>query len=275
MQPRLITVAPNGARKLPVDHPRLPITPDDIARESRLAADAGASLLHLHVRNPDGSHSLDPAHYRQAIAAVREACGDRLMIQITTESAGVFGWREQVRAVTGTRPEAASVALRELCSTDSATDRSAYTGFIADCLSEGVWLQHILYDVPDVQRFNRFHSDGVYGETPFVLMVVGRYSGAEGSTTDALDAMRHALAPGVAWAVCAFGAAETGILEHALKRGGHVRVGFENNLLNADGTIASSNAERVSHVARVMSDQGFYPMTREQIADAFALPEKL
>ncbi|MCA8901562.1 MAG: 3-keto-5-aminohexanoate cleavage protein [Hyphomonas sp.] len=274
MRGRLITVAPNGARKMPGDHPRLPISPESIASEAKLAADAGAALLHLHVRTADGAHSLDPALYREAIAAVHATCGDRLMVQITTESAGVFGWQEQVRAITETKPEAASMALREMCPTDSASDRAAYADFIADCLAEGVWLQHILYSPEEVARFNRLHETGIFGTAPFVLLVVGRYGGGETSTRAALDAMSSALASGIVWAACAFGVAETDILDHALATGGHVRVGFENNLLHTDGSIADSNAARVERIASLVTARGLTVMERNAIADAFALPQR-
>ena len=66
----------------------LPITPDEIAREAARCAEAGASLLHLHVRDDEGRHSLDAGRYRETIAAVRQSVGDALVIQITTEAVG-------------------------------------------------------------------------------------------------------------------------------------------------------------------------------------------
>ncbi|MGH6903418.1 MAG: 3-keto-5-aminohexanoate cleavage protein [Geminicoccaceae bacterium] len=60
MTPLVVTVAPNGARRTKTDHPDLPITPAEIARDAAWCADAGASVLHLHVRAGDGRHSLDP-----------------------------------------------------------------------------------------------------------------------------------------------------------------------------------------------------------------------
>jgi 3-keto-5-aminohexanoate cleavage enzyme len=272
MRERLITVAPNGARKMPADHPRLPITLESIAREACLAADAGAALLHLHVREKDGAHSLDPKRYRDTIAAVRDACGERMMIQITTEAAGVFGWNAQVAAISETRPDAASVALRELCPTNSPQHRAAYAGFVTDCLAEGIWLQHILYDATDVHRFNRFHADGLFGNAPFVLFVVGRYGVTENSAPAALDTMRSVLTAGIVWAACGFGQSETALLDHALAKGGHVRVGFENNVLHADGSIAASNADRVASIAGLVNQRGLQVMARETIPEAFSLP---
>lgn len=266
----LISVAPNGARRMKSDHPALPITPEEIAQTAHACAQAGAGLIHVHVRDNAGRHSLDPARYRDAISAVRAAAGPDLIIQITTESAGVFGKAEQIRVVEALRPEACSVALRELCPSDAPEDVDAYARFLADCRSEDVWVQHILYDEADITRFNRFRADGLYGaSTPFVLIVLGRYR--DGKTVPPLHIARHALALGTGtsepppdWAVCAFGSSETRLTAGAAALGGHVRVGFENNLQRADGSLAESNAERVADCVRALQALDLSPMPASQ-----------
>ncbi|MEZ5937278.1 MAG: 3-keto-5-aminohexanoate cleavage protein [Hyphomonadaceae bacterium] len=261
----LISVAPNGARKTAKDHPTLPITAEEIAATAAACADAGAGLLHMHVRDASGGHSLDPARYREATAAVREAVGDRLIVQITTESVGLFDIEDQIRTVEEVRPEACSVALRELCPTDENSDVVRYRAFLGDCSLEGVWVQHILYDLPDISRFNRLRREGVYGEQAFVLLVVGRY--AKNHMAEPLTLARMAAALGDGgnnapdWAACGFGQDETRILAGAAALGGHVRVGFENNLLHVDGEVAASNAERVAAISNCIADLGLAPMS--------------
>jgi uncharacterized protein (DUF849 family) len=71
MRSLLVMVAPNGARRTKADHPHLPLTPAVIAREAELCAAAGATVLHVHVRDQDGRHSLDPTLYRAAIDVAR------------------------------------------------------------------------------------------------------------------------------------------------------------------------------------------------------------
>src|SRR5690606_12228000 len=113
--------------------------------------------------------------------------------------------------------------------------------------------QHILYDQEDIRRFHRLRERDVFGDSAFVLLVVGRY--ATPGENDPLAfvrllgglAERRDVRSGLDWAVCAFGVAETGLLMAAAALGGHVRVGFENNLLRADGALAASNAERVAN----------------------------
>ena len=121
---RLIAVAPNGARKTKTDHPALPISPDEIAADAADCLAEGAALLHLHVRDAEGRHSLDAVAYRDAINAVRSFTGTDLIIQITTESAGVFQIDRQIAVVEDVKPEACSAAIRELCPSDSIWRRS-------------------------------------------------------------------------------------------------------------------------------------------------------
>ena len=86
----LIAVAPNGARRSRKDHPALPVTPDEIAETAAACAQAGAAMIHLHIRDERGEHSLDPVRYRQAITAVRKRVGDNMLIQVSSEAAGRF-----------------------------------------------------------------------------------------------------------------------------------------------------------------------------------------
>ena len=81
----MIAVAPNGARKQKADHPALPLSSAELAETAMQCRDAGACMIHLHVRDARGRHSLDTDAYRQAITAVRDAVGPDMIIQITTE----------------------------------------------------------------------------------------------------------------------------------------------------------------------------------------------
>ena len=125
MTPLVVMVAPNGARRTKADHANLPITPAEIAREAALCADAGATVLHVHVRDRDGRHSLDAGHYRATLRAVRETLGERIVVQITTEAVGRYRPAEQMDMVRELYPEAVSLALAELIPDDDAIDDAA------------------------------------------------------------------------------------------------------------------------------------------------------
>jgi uncharacterized protein (DUF849 family) len=86
----VVMSAPNGARRGKADHPALPITPSELAEEAMALVSAGVSVLHLHVRDAAGAHTLDADAYRAAIEAIRARVGDALVLQVTTEAVGRF-----------------------------------------------------------------------------------------------------------------------------------------------------------------------------------------
>ena len=173
--PFIVMCAPNGARKSKKDHPALPITPDELADCAESIADAGASIMHVHVRDDSGGHSLDVRRYRAAIDAIRARIGSRLVIQATTEACGIYQRDEQMALVRELRPEAVSLALREICPDESAENDAA--DFYQWLVSERVMAQHILYSPAEVQRFAYLRSRGVItDDSPFALFVLGRYS---------------------------------------------------------------------------------------------------
>ena len=247
--PLIIAVAPNGARKTHRDHAALPMTAEELARDAKSCLAAGASMLHLHVRDGDGVHSLDVDLYRQAIQAVRGAVGDGLVIQVTTEAVGRYSPDEQMALVRDLRPEAASVALKEL----TADGEDKATDFYRWAFDEGIALQHIVYTPQEVARLAYLvRSGAVAGERLSVLYVLGRYGDGQSQTSDLLPfldaAAQHQLNP-MLWSVCAFGAREGAVALAALSLGGHVRVGFENNMYLNDNTLSPDNAALVKQVA--------------------------
>src|ERR671917_2716010 len=108
--PLIITVAPNGARRGKADHLAIPLTPAEIGVEAARCQEAGAAMIHLHVRDAEGRHSLDPDLYRAAIAAVRREAGSDLIVQVTTEAVGLYAPEEQIAAMRALEPEAFSAA---------------------------------------------------------------------------------------------------------------------------------------------------------------------
>ncbi|MCT7326153.1 BKACE family enzyme [Ralstonia mojiangensis] len=254
-RPIAIAVAPNGARKTHADHPALPITPDELAACARQCVDAGAAMLHLHVRRPDGTHSLEPEDYRPAIAAVQRAVGDALVIQITTEAVGIYTPEQQMASVRALQLEAISAALRELAP-DAAHEAEA-ARFFGELAAARTAIQYILYSADDVVRYRDLRARGVLPDTPhWVLFVLGRYSAGQRSDPSDLLPFLQAWADGgditadVPWAMCAFGPREAECALTAALLGGHARLGFENNMALPDGSTAPDNAALVTNLRR-------------------------
>ena len=112
--PLIITVAPNGAYKQHSDHAAVPITAAQLAQTAAQCRDAGAAMLHLHIRDSQGRHSLDVQGYRDALARVRAAAGQGMVLQVTSEAARIYAPHAQMAMVRELRPEAVSVGLREV-----------------------------------------------------------------------------------------------------------------------------------------------------------------
>ena len=269
--PLIITVAPNGARKTKQDHPALPITPDELAETAVDCVAAGAAMIHLHVREEDGSHSLSPARYRPAIEAIRSRLGDNILIQVTTEAAGRYQPAAQMAAIRDVKPEAVSIALREIM--PEGGDAEAGRAFLADLHAAGTLVQYILYSADDLRRFDGLRQAGAIPQVrPSLLYVLGRYSADMTSApSDLLPFLAAASECSAAdgerlhtpiWALCAFGPLEAACGLTAAGLGGHVRVGFENNMRLADGRIAPDNAALVRQVAQAAGMMG------RQLADA-------
>lgn len=259
--PFIIMSAPNGARRGKNDHRSLPITPDELAHCAASVADAGASILHLHVRDEQGGHSLDVDRYRAAIAAVRQRVDDRLIIQVTTEACGLYSAQQQMAVVRELKPEAVSLALKELCPDEES--ESAAAEFFAWLNKEHVMPQYILFSADEVARFTDLRRRGVIPDDwPFVLLVLGRYSDSLTGDPGLLGGYVEGLERDVCWMVCCFGQPENTAVSEAARLNGHARVGFENNLLLPDGSTAPDNAALVALAARTGSDAG------RRVADA-------
>ncbi len=269
--PLIVMVAPNGARRTRADHPALPVTPAELADSAARCLEAGAAAIHVHVRDRDGRHTLDPQAYAAALAAIRGAVGDRLICQITTEAVGRHTPAEQVATVRAVRPEAVSLALRELA--PGPEDEAEAARFLAWLAAERIHPQFILYDSADVRRFADWRRRGlVPQERPFLLFVLGRYAGERGARPADLIPFLTAAAPGggleTPWAVCAFGPREGACALTAAALGGHSRIGFENNMSLASGAIASDNAALVAETVATAALIGRTAATADQARDA-------
>lgn len=247
-------IAPNGARKSKADHPALPLTPEELAETARVCALAGATAIHLHVRDETGRHTLDADAYRAAVAAVRAAADIR--IQITTEAAGVFDVPAQIDCLArGLAPEA-SVALREI---ERAPERLAEAYRVAD--EAGTEVQHILYAPQEVTRLaGHLEAGTIPARFTNALFVLGRYTPGQISAPE--DLAPFLAAPGaerLTWSACAFGPREQACLLAALEAGGGVRIGFENNTISPDGTPFVDNAAAVAAFVRAAATRGFHP----------------
>jgi len=267
----VIAVAPNGGRRTTKDHPALPVTAEQTARTAAACREAGAAMLHIHVRQPDQRHSLDIELYREAIAAARREVGPDMVIQATTESVGLYKAAEQMAMVRELKPEAISMALRELAPDEAG--KAAFADFVGWLQRERIASQIILYDTADTARARAWAQEGVFDARAMsVIFVTGKYAPPTPAApadllplhADCADLFRD-------WMLCSFGPRETGCVTLAALLGGHCRVGFENNLALPDGARAPDNAAIVSATVGALHAVGLKPATPGELRRAWGL----
>lgn len=268
--PAAIAVAPNGGRRTKADHPALPMTSDEIALTAAACLEAGACMIHVHVRDREGGHVLDADAYRATIAAVRAEVGDRMVVQITSEALGIYRSAEQMAVVRDVRPEAVSLALRELVPESS--QESAFADFLAWLRRESVTPQIILYSPEEAVRLADLEARGLFpfNDVP-VLYVLGRYAaGQRSSPADLLPFIAPGMPRFAHWTACAFGAREIACVTAAALLGGHMRVGFENNLYLPGGAVAPDNAALVAMSRSTVAACGVTIATAADLRAAWA-----
>lgn len=269
--PLTLAVAPNGARRTKADHPALPLTAAELARTAAECLDAGAAMIHLHVRDAAGRHLLDAAAYREALAAITRLVGDRMVLQITSEAAGQYSPVEQMAVVRAVRPEAVSLALRELA--PDAASEAALAEFLVWLKREHVAPQIIVYAPDEAMRLADLSRRGVvpWDDVP-VLFVLGSYGVSSTTRPADLDPFVAPAMPKFGeWMMCAFGPDEAACALAAARAGGSVRVGFENNLWRAPGELAADNAAQVRATAQLLREAGVTLATAAQLRERWAL----
>ena len=262
-----LMVAPNGARRTKADHPAIPITLEEIVADARACHEAGADGLHLHLRDARGGHILDIGLYREALKELNQQIPG-LTVQITTEAVGQYSPAEQRAIALNTGARLVSMSIRENAGDASWNDEIALEAahFYRLCAEQGIAIQHILYDPSDFELLHRVLPSSLFQSPDLqLLFVLGKYDHHPEHADDGVYAKQYNSTPAMMapyiyqiaqfditpdWMACAFGPGETKSLEAAKKHGGKLRVGFENSIWNADGSVAESNAGRVQAIAK-------------------------
>jgi len=213
----------------------VPLTAAQLAEAAAAVLDAGARMLHLHVRDRAGRHTLDAAAYRAAIAAIRARVGGELFLQCTSEAAGVYDAAAQRRAVDAIigadgagidGVDGVSLAVRELAGND--TDARAAAPLFGRLHARGILAQYIVYSAADIAEYHALRARGIIpAGRHSVLLVAGKREpdAIETSALDKLRRMARALPAETPWMACAFGAHEFACLTAAARLGGHARIG--------------------------------------------------
>ena len=255
--PMLIAVAPNGARKTKLDHANLPLTSAELIKTAISCMEAGSAMMHFHVRDSSGKHTLDHKIYGPVLRELEAVVGQNMLLQVSSESAGIYQPHEQIEQMKRLAPHCLSCGLRELV--NDRNDYAAGHAFFSELRRAGVLVQYILYSPTDVEWYEALCSEGVLpGENHLLLFVLGRYR-QEGKQNYDLHSYVTALQRKSPWMACGFDQVQHKIMAQAAELGGHARVGFENNQHLPDGTEAPDNAALVKLVSDLARFAGRSP----------------
>lgn len=271
--PTIITCAVTGNITMPEQTPYLPITPEEITNACLEAVRAGAAIVHIHVRHPDGRPSMELKHYRQVVERLRAADED-VIINLTTGPGQRFIPSEDEPSVAapGTtlmRPELRVEHIRELrpeiCSLDFNTMYSGSSvvintprnlAIMAEIIRDsGVLPELEVFDSGDIQLANHFIQDGRIDMPALFQIVLGVRYGAI-ATPETLLYMKSLLPAEANWAAFGVGRFNFPMLAQAWLLGGHVRVGLEDNIYLEKGVLAQSNAVLVEKAVRIVRELG-------------------
>ncbi|NVJ04662.1 3-keto-5-aminohexanoate cleavage protein [Myxococcus sp. AM001] len=264
--PMVITAALVGAETTREQTPHLPITAEEIAEDAARCREAGAAMVHIHVRTPDGKPSQDAELFRAAIRAIRK----RTDVLIQTSTGGAVGMTVDQRCgpltLTGEdRPDMATLTTGTVNFGEEVfwNPRPLVRDIARRIRDMGLRPELECFDVGMIDEARYLAKEGLVdlpAHFDFVLGVPGTLQ----PRPEVLDFMIASLPEGSTWTVAGVGRHQLAYVDEAAKRGGNARVGLEDNIYLSKGVLAKGNWELVAEAAKRARAHGREPATPEQ-----------
>lgn len=258
MKPVVIAVAITGSVPRKKDNPAVPVTPAEQVEATHAAFEAGASLVHIHVRNPDESSSSDPALFAQVQEGVRRHCPG-MIVQFST---GGRGRDPSSRGSSlGLRPDMASLSTGSVnFPTIVYENPTSLVEQLATGMRDNAVLPEIeIFDLSHLHAARRLVEAGLMQDRPHVQFVIGVKNAmpAEEHLLDLLLGELRRVLPNATWTAAGIGRTQSTVMEWALARGADgVRTGLEDNIRITRDRLAASNAELVGLAAEAVRRHG-------------------
>lgn len=270
----IITAAISGAEVTKEMNPAVPYTLEEYVREAKSAYEAGAAIIHLHARWDDGTPTQDRERFRVLIDAIQKACPD-VIIQPSTGGATGMTAEERLQP-TELNPEMATLDCGTLNFGGDeifVNTENMIIEFAARMKERGI--------KPELECFDKSHIDMALrlvrkGHIPTPLhfdLVLGVNGGATGTPRDLLFLV-ESLPEGATWTVAGVGRAQLPLSVMAMVMGGHVRVGFEDNLMYSRGVLGESNGQFVERVVRIAKELGLEIATPDEAREILSMPAR-
>lgn len=295
----IISCAVTGSVHVPTMSDALPLTPEEIAAQSIEAAKAGAAILHLHARGEDGRPSADPAIFGRFLPVIKQATD--AVVNITTGGSATMTLDDRLAAARSFKPELCSLNMGSMnfsffpaaqritqwkhgwereyvIQSDDYIFRNTFRdiGYIIRTMSEhGTRFEHECYDVGHLYNLAHFVNQQVV-KPPFFIQMVFGVMGGIGAELDNLTFMKQTAdrlfgTDTYRWSVLAAGRHQMPFLTQAALMGGNVRVGLEDSLFIERGVLATSNAQQVEKVKRILAEMGLEPASPAEAREMLGL----
>ncbi len=269
-------------------NPKLPCTPEQIANDCLAAADAGAAIVHIHVRYPDGRPSMELDHYRETVERIRKK-NTALIINLTTGPGGRFQPGDENPAIAGPRTNFLPpmkriehvLALKpDICTLDLNTMTFGtevvinippnVTKMAEAMYGAGVKPEIELFDSGDIHLANDLFAKGVLKKPAMACFVLGVKYGFP-ATTEALMFARSMIDDKVEWTGFGIGRAAFPMLAQSWILGGNCRIGMEDTVHISKGKLTSGNGELVDKARSVIEALGGELATAEEARERLGL----
>ncbi len=273
-QPRILTCSVTGGSTTRAQNPNLPVSSEEIADSCLEAAEAGAAMCHIHVRDPQtGEPSTELSHYREVVERIRAANSD-LVINLTAGPGCFYDPSDEDPAVPGPGTDLVTaqkraehvIALKpDICSLDIGSMNFANNVVVnvpkivremAEIIrSVGVKPEIEIFDTGDITFAHDLIAEGLIDGPPLFQFVMGGKYGAAAST-ELLYYMRNSLPAGSIWGGFGIGRNSFQMVASVFIAGGNSRIGMEDTVYLERGVLAQSNADLIAKAARIIKDLG-------------------
>lgn len=278
----IITAALTGVLATREQCPAIPYTPEEIALEARRAVDAGAAIVHIHARQPDGRPAFDVETYRRIGEEVRRRCPD-VILNYSTGAVGPAR-AQRIAPVRALRPDMAALNMGSMnyAIYSSRTKRFYHDHVFSNPFGDILYYLEAMNEAGTRPELECFDCGHIYNAEPFrdmgllrppltFSLVMGVLGGIPATPRHLLHQV-ESLPGGSHWQVIGIGLSQWPLIYAALPLGGHVRVGLEDNFYLSEGVMARSNAQLVEKAARIIGEVGLHVASVAEAREILALP---
>ena len=271
MDKLIITAAICGAEVTKEQNPAVPYTVEEIVREAKSAVDAGAAIVHLHVREDDGTPTQSKARFKECIDAIYKVCPDVIIIPSTGGAVGMTA--EERLQPTELFPEMATLDCGTCNFGDDVFENTMpmMRAFGQRMLENNIKPEYECFEMGHLDTILNMARKGQVPAAPMQFNFVLGVPGCTPATVQNLCWLVNAIPAGSTWTATGIGRHEFTLGAAAIAMGGHVRVGFEDNLYLEKGVLAKSNGELVAKVVRMAKELGREVATSAEAREILSL----